>query len=92
MKQATSDRAQVGLISEDKEKETSDIAHVKPSRMLLPGFTKAQQSTQLLKTISNGFDARVIRGKEARDKSGLGSSKEKIVNNTTNDPTSLSEP
>ncbi|KAL8119762.1 hypothetical protein AgCh_017026 [Apium graveolens] len=92
MKQATSDIAQVVLISEDKEKETSDIAHVKPSRMLLPGFTKAQQSTQLLKTTSSGFDARVIRGKEARDKSGLGSSKEKRVNNTTNDPTSLSKP
>ena len=58
--------------------------------MLLPGFTKAQQ-TQLLKTISSGFEARVVTGKDARDKSGLGSSKEKRVNNTTNDPTSLSE-
>ena len=92
MKQATSDRAQVGLISEDKGKETSDITHVKPSKILLPGFTKAQQSTQPLKTTSSGFEARVIRGKEARDKSGLGSSKEKRVNNTTSDPTSLSEP
>ncbi|KAL8119344.1 hypothetical protein AgCh_016752 [Apium graveolens] len=92
MKQATSDIAQVGLISEDKEKETSNIAHVKPSKILLPGFTKAQQSTQPLKTTSSGFEARVIRGKEARDKSGLCSSKEKRINNTTSDPTSLSEP
>ncbi|KAL8103743.1 hypothetical protein AgCh_028081 [Apium graveolens] len=44
VKQATSDIAQVGLISEDKEKETSDIAHVKPSKILLPGFTKAKQT------------------------------------------------
>ncbi|KAL8090935.1 hypothetical protein AgCh_040128 [Apium graveolens] len=55
MKQETSDRAQVGLISEDKGKETSDIAHVRPSKILLPGFTKAQQSTQPLKTTSSGF-------------------------------------
>ncbi|KAL8097606.1 hypothetical protein AgCh_030658 [Apium graveolens] len=72
LKQATSDIAQVGLISEDKLKETSDIAHVKPSKLLLPGFTKAKQ-TQPLKTATSGFEARVITGKEARDKSGLGS-------------------
>ena len=91
MKQATSDIAQVGLISEDKSKETSDIAHVKSSKLLLPGFTKAKQ-TQPLKTAASGFEARVVTGKEARDKSGLGSVDERRVQNTTNDPTSLSEP
>ncbi|KAL8093226.1 hypothetical protein AgCh_035207 [Apium graveolens] len=91
LKQATSDIAQVDLISEDKSKETSDIAHVKSSRLLLPGFTKAKQ-TQPLKTAASGFEARVVTGKEARDKSGLGSADERRVQNTTNDPTSLSEP
>ncbi|KAL8088426.1 hypothetical protein AgCh_038274 [Apium graveolens] len=89
--QAISDIAQVGLISEDKEKETSDIAHVKPSKILLIGFTKAKQA-QALKTATSGFEARVVTGKEARDKSGLGSSDERRVHNTTNYPTSLSEP
>ena len=51
--QATSDRAQVVLTSE--EKETSDIAHVKPSKILLPGFIKAQQSAQPMKTSTNVF-------------------------------------
>ncbi|KAL8147825.1 hypothetical protein AgCh_005225 [Apium graveolens] len=91
VKQATSNIAQVDLISEVKEKETSDIAHVKLSKILLPGFTKAQQ-TQPLKTTSSGFEARVVTGKEVRDKSGLGSSDERRVHNTTNDSTSLSEP
>ncbi|KAL8102783.1 hypothetical protein AgCh_027344 [Apium graveolens] len=90
-KQVTSDIAQVNLISEDKSKETSDIAHVKPSKLLLPGFTKAKQ-TQPLKTAVSGFKARVVTGKEARDKSGLGSADERRIQNTTNDPTSLSEP
>ncbi|KAL8147716.1 hypothetical protein AgCh_005152 [Apium graveolens] len=90
MKQATSDIAQVDLISEDKSKETSDIAHVKSSKLLLPEFTKAKQ-TQPLKTTTSGFEARVVTGKEARDKSGLGSADERRVQNTTNDPTSLSE-
>ncbi|KAL8089346.1 hypothetical protein AgCh_038965 [Apium graveolens] len=90
LKQATSDIAQVGLISEDKLKETSDIPHVKSSKLLLPGFTKAKQ-TQPLKTAASGFEARVITGKEARDKSGLGSADERRVLNTTNDPISLNE-
>ncbi|KAL8154923.1 hypothetical protein AgCh_000327 [Apium graveolens] len=64
------------------------IAHVKPSKILLPGFTKAKQ-TQPLKIAISGFEARVVTGKEARDKSGLGSSDERRVHNTTNDPTSL---
>ncbi|KAL8108512.1 hypothetical protein AgCh_024823 [Apium graveolens] len=84
--QTTSDRAHVvqdqDLVNSDMtmKQATSDRAQV------------AQQSTQLLKTTSSGFEARVIRGKEARDESGLGSSKEKRVNNTTSNPTSLSEP
>ncbi|KAL8120989.1 hypothetical protein AgCh_017960 [Apium graveolens] len=90
-KQVTSDIAQVNLISEDKSKETSDIAHVKPSKLLLPGFTKARQ-TQPLKTASSGFEARVVTRKEVRDKSGLGSADERRIPNTTSDPTSLSEP
>ncbi|KAL8107305.1 hypothetical protein AgCh_023928 [Apium graveolens] len=90
-KQVTSDIAQVNLISKDKSKETSDIAHVKPSKVLLPGFTKAKQ-TQPLKTAASGFEARVVTGKEARDKTGLGSADERRIQNTTNDPTSLSEP
>ena len=45
-----------------------------------------------MKTATSGFEARVVTGKEARDKSGLGSSDERRVHNTTNDPTSLSEP
>ncbi|KAL8090113.1 hypothetical protein AgCh_039549 [Apium graveolens] len=91
-KQATSERAQVVLILEDKGKETYDIAHVKPSKLPLPGFTKAQQSTQPLKTTSSGFEARVIRGKESRDKTRLSNADERRVNNSTLDPTSLSEP
>ncbi|KAL8094300.1 hypothetical protein AgCh_035994 [Apium graveolens] len=78
-KQVTSDSAQVNLISENK------------SKTLLPGFTKAKQ-TQSLKTTSSGFEARVVTGKEARDKTGLGSADERRVHNTTDDPTSLSEP
>ncbi|KAL8125055.1 hypothetical protein AgCh_012653 [Apium graveolens] len=78
-KQVTSDRAQVNLISENR------------SKTLLPGFTKAKQ-TQSLKTTASGFEARVVTGKEARDKTGLGSADERRVHNTTNDPTSLSEP
>ncbi|KAL8119033.1 hypothetical protein AgCh_016511 [Apium graveolens] len=78
-KQVTSDIAQVNLISEDR------------SKTLLPGFTKAKQ-TQSLKTTVSGFEVRVVTGKEARDKTGLGSADERRVHNTTNDPTSLSEP
>ncbi|KAL8091585.1 hypothetical protein AgCh_034001 [Apium graveolens] len=78
-KQVTSDTAQVNLISE-----------VRP-KTLLPGFTKAKQ-TQPLKTAASGFEARVVIGKEARDKTGLGSADERRIQNTTNDPTSLSEP
>ncbi|KAL8134856.1 hypothetical protein AgCh_009747 [Apium graveolens] len=78
-KQVTSDRAQVNLISENR------------SKTVLPGFTKAKQ-TQSLKTTASGFEARVVTGKEARDKTGLGSADERRVHNTTNDPTSLSEP
>ncbi|KAL8120418.1 hypothetical protein AgCh_017557 [Apium graveolens] len=92
--QTTSVMAQVVQsqdIVKDKLKETSDIAHVKPSKLLLPGFTKAKQ-TQPLKTATSGFEARVVTGKEARDKSGLGSADERRIQNTTNDPTSLSEP
>lgn len=77
-KQVTSDIAQVNLISEDK------------SKTLLPGFTKAKK-TQPLKTAASGFEARVVTGKEARDKTGLGSADERRIQNTTNDPTSLSE-
>ncbi|KAL8116595.1 hypothetical protein AgCh_022941 [Apium graveolens] len=62
-----------------------------PVKLLLPGFTKAKQ-TQPLKTAASGFEARVVTGKEARDKSGLDSVDERRVQNTTNDPTSLSEP
>ncbi|KAL8134364.1 hypothetical protein AgCh_009403 [Apium graveolens] len=58
---------------------------------LLPGFTKAKQ-TQPLKSTASGFEARVVTGKEARDKTGLGSADERRIQNTTNDPTSLSEP
>ncbi|KAL8155258.1 hypothetical protein AgCh_000581 [Apium graveolens] len=61
------------------------------SKTLLPGFTKAKQ-TQPLKTAASGFEARVVTGKEARDKTGLGSADERRIQNTTNDPTSLSEP
>ncbi|KAL8157879.1 hypothetical protein AgCh_002553 [Apium graveolens] len=78
-KQVTSDIAQVNLISEDRPKT------------LLPGFTKAKQ-TQPLKTTVSGIEARVVTGKEARDKTGLGSADERRIHNTTNDPTSLSEP
>ncbi|KAL8107130.1 hypothetical protein AgCh_023792 [Apium graveolens] len=78
-KQVTSDTAQVNLISEGR------------SKTLLPGFTKAKQ-TQPLKTTASRFEARVVTGKEARDKTGLGSADERRVHNTTNDPTSLSEP
>ncbi|KAL8094182.1 hypothetical protein AgCh_035885 [Apium graveolens] len=78
-KKVTSDIAQVNLISEDRPKT------------LLPGFTKAKQ-TQPLKTAASGFEARVVTGKEARDKTGLGSVDERRIHNTTNDPTSLSEP
>ncbi|KAL8101334.1 hypothetical protein AgCh_033278 [Apium graveolens] len=78
-KQITSDSAQVNLISENR------------SKTLLPGFTKAKQ-TQSLKTTPSGFEARVVTGKEARDKTGLGSADERRVHNTTDDPTSLSEP
>ncbi|KAL8088519.1 hypothetical protein AgCh_038341 [Apium graveolens] len=78
-KQVTSDTAQVNLISEDRPKT------------LLPGFTKAKQ-TQPLKTAASGFEARVVTGKEARDTTGLGSADERRIHNTTNDPTSLSEP
>ncbi|KAL8114452.1 hypothetical protein AgCh_021347 [Apium graveolens] len=78
-KQVTSDSAQVNLISENR------------SKTLLPGFTKAKQ-TQSLKTTASGFEARVVTGKEARDKTGLGSADERRVHNNTNDPTSLSEP
>ena len=45
-----------------------------------------------MKTAASGFEARVVTGKEARDKTGLGSADERRVHNTTNDPTSLSEP
>ncbi|KAL8131078.1 hypothetical protein AgCh_007126 [Apium graveolens] len=78
-KQVTSDSAQVNLISENR------------SKTLLPGFTKVKQ-TQSLKTTPSGFEARVVTGKEARDKTGLGSADERRVHNTTDDPTSLSEP
>ncbi|KAL8125191.1 hypothetical protein AgCh_012753 [Apium graveolens] len=78
-KQVTSDTAQVNLISEDRSKK------------LLPGFTKAKQ-TQPLKTATSGFEARVVTRKEARDKTGLGSADKRRIQNTTNDPTSLSEP
>ncbi|KAL8146507.1 hypothetical protein AgCh_004291 [Apium graveolens] len=78
-KQVTSDIAQVNLISEDKSKK------------LLPGFTKAKQ-TQPLKIAASGFEARVVTGNEVRDKNGLGSADERRIQNTTNDPTSLSEP
>ncbi|KAL8120303.1 hypothetical protein AgCh_017461 [Apium graveolens] len=51
-----------------------------------------QTTSDIAHTATSGFEARVVTGKEARDKSGLGSSDERRVHNSTNDPTSLSEP
>ncbi|KAL8119347.1 hypothetical protein AgCh_016755 [Apium graveolens] len=64
-----------------------------PVKVYMPIMDLEAKSNTVNSDITmNGFEARVIRGKEARDKSGLCSSKEKRINNTTSDPTSLSEP
>ncbi|KAL8147046.1 hypothetical protein AgCh_004677 [Apium graveolens] len=78
----TDEKDDLTLTSRKVLKTTSDMTQV----------VQSQETTQPLKTAASGFEARVVTGKEARDKTGLGSADERRIQNTTNDPTSLSEP
>ncbi|KAL8134537.1 hypothetical protein AgCh_009526 [Apium graveolens] len=73
----TDGKDDLALTSRKVLKTTSDMAQVVQSQEI---------------TTASGFEARVVTGKEARDKTRLGSADERRVHNTTNDPTSLSEP
>ena len=93
-KQTTSDIAHVGLGREEEKKTetTSDRAQVELTSGLSKIFTRPTQNTEVLKPQVNIYQSRTILGKEGRDKTGLGCSEEKRINNSPVDHSSLVKP
>ncbi|KAK1383483.1 hypothetical protein POM88_021218 [Heracleum sosnowskyi] len=86
---STSDAAQVDVIT--KVMTTSDVAQVVQKSTLLPGFSKPKILEDLKLEAVNFSETRTVLGKEAFDKSGLGSHRERRTNNRSQDNFSLAE-
>ncbi|KAK1384011.1 hypothetical protein POM88_021746 [Heracleum sosnowskyi] len=86
---STSDAAQVDVSIEDMT--TSDVAQVVQKSTLLPGFSKPKILEDLKLEAVNFSETRTVLGKEAFDKSGLGSHRERRTNNRSQDKFSLAE-
>ncbi|KAK1352397.1 hypothetical protein POM88_053336 [Heracleum sosnowskyi] len=86
---STSDAAQVDVSIEDMT--TSDVAQVVQKSTLLPGFSKPKILEDLKLEVVNFSETRTVLGKEAFDKSGLGSHRERRTNNRSQDKFSLAE-
>ncbi|KAK1383709.1 hypothetical protein POM88_021444 [Heracleum sosnowskyi] len=84
---STSDAAQVDVSIEDMT--TSDVAQVVQKSTLLPGFSKSKILEDLKLEAVNFSETRTVLGKEAFDKSGLGSHRERRTNNRSQDKFSL---
>ncbi|KAK1387892.1 hypothetical protein POM88_016070 [Heracleum sosnowskyi] len=85
---STSDIAQVET---RLAKSTSDAAQVVQKSTQLPGFSKPKVLEDLKLEAVNFSETRTILGKEAFDKSGLGSHRERRTNNRSQDKFSLAE-
>ncbi|KAK1394103.1 hypothetical protein POM88_013159 [Heracleum sosnowskyi] len=90
--QSTTDKAQVDDSS--KVVTTSDVAQVVQTQLStqLQGFKRPILSETLKPESVNFLQTRTVLGKESYDKSGLGSHREKRINNRPLDQTSLAEP
>ncbi|KAK1352302.1 hypothetical protein POM88_053566 [Heracleum sosnowskyi] len=89
---STSDNAQVDVIV--KNVPTSDNAQVVQTQLSSPlqGFKRSSLPETLKPSQVNFLQTRTVLGKQSYDKSGLGSHREKRVNNSPLDHTSLAEP
>ncbi|KAK1371596.1 hypothetical protein POM88_037688 [Heracleum sosnowskyi] len=92
LNQSTSDVAQVD--SSVKVMTTSDNAQVVQTQLSsqLQGFKRPVLPETLKPESVNFLQTRTVLGKESYDKSGLGSHREKRINNSPADLTSLAEP
>ncbi|KAK1394458.1 hypothetical protein POM88_013514 [Heracleum sosnowskyi] len=86
---STSDAAQVDVST--KVMTTSDAAQVVQKSTQLPGFSKPKVLEDLKLEAVNFSETRTVLGKEAFDKSGLGSHRERRTNNRSQDKFSLAE-
>ncbi|KAK1396974.1 hypothetical protein POM88_006837 [Heracleum sosnowskyi] len=86
---STSDAAQVDVST--KVMTTSDVAQVVQKSTQLPGFSKPKILEDLKLEAVNFSETRTVLGKEAFDKSGLGSHRERRTNNRSQDNISLAE-
>ncbi|KAK1365514.1 hypothetical protein POM88_041075 [Heracleum sosnowskyi] len=86
---STSDAAQVDDTT--KVMTTSDVAQVVQKSTQLPGFSKPKLLEDLKLEAVNFSETRTVLGKEAFDKSGLGSHRERRTNNRSQDKFSLEE-
>ncbi|KAK1397218.1 hypothetical protein POM88_007081 [Heracleum sosnowskyi] len=86
---STSDAAQVDDTT--KVMTTSDVAQVVQKSTQLPGFSKPKILEDLKLEAVNFSETRTVLGKEAFDKSGLGSHRERRTNNRSQDKFSLAE-
>ncbi|KAK1394958.1 hypothetical protein POM88_014014 [Heracleum sosnowskyi] len=86
---STSDAAQVDVST--KVMTTSDVAQVVQKSTQLPGFSKPKILEELKLEAVKFSETRTVLGKEAFDKSGLGSHRERIINNRSQDNISLAE-
>ncbi|KAK1363787.1 hypothetical protein POM88_039348 [Heracleum sosnowskyi] len=86
---STSDAAQVDVTT--KVMTTSDVAQVVQKSTQLPGFSKPKILEDLKLEAVNFSETRTVFGKEAYDKSGLGSHRERRTNNRSQDNISLAE-
>ncbi|KAK1400410.1 hypothetical protein POM88_000015 [Heracleum sosnowskyi] len=91
--QSTSDVAQVD--NSVKAVTTSDTAQVVPTQLISPQlqdtFRRSSKDETLKPGNVNILQSRTVMGKESYDRSGLGSHREKRVNNSPLDHTSLAE-
>ncbi|KAK1387877.1 hypothetical protein POM88_016055 [Heracleum sosnowskyi] len=92
LNQSTTDKAQVDDSS--KVVTTSDVAQVVQTQLStqLQGFKRPILPETLKPESVNFLQTRTVLGKESYDKSGLGSHREKRINNRPLDQTSLAEP
>ncbi|KAK1388842.1 hypothetical protein POM88_017020 [Heracleum sosnowskyi] len=86
---STSDAAQVDVTT--KVMTISDVAQVVQKSTQLPGFSKPKLLEDLKLEAVNFSETRTVLGKEAFDKSGLGSHRERRTNNRSQDKFSLAE-
>ncbi|KAK1387714.1 hypothetical protein POM88_015892 [Heracleum sosnowskyi] len=87
---STSDAAQVDVST--KAMTTSDVSQVVQKSTQLPGFSKPKILEDLKLEAVKFSETRTVLGKEAFDKSGLGSHRERRTNNRSQDNISLAEP